>query len=317
MSPANLRLPASRNSTISSRAEWALASGRAFTEAELNEGAKVAIIGASIVEQLFDNGIGTGETIRIGNVPFSVVAVLDTKGQGAGGRSQDDIIFIPLAAARSRVLGNVRGSTRTALDFIMIKAADKLAIPELKSDITTLPRQRHQLRTDAPEDFAIENPADVLTARQGAQQTLRTPLDIYRFGVSTCWWHQRYERNAGVGRRTDARDWAADGGRCPPSRYKATIPDRSCRARFSWRADRHFRGLCCGRNYCVGGTLAGVNQPLSRSLGMGVRRRCRDRLWPISGVSSLAPRSDRGFAVRVGGQQKMYANAARDCRLFP
>lgn len=70
------------------------------------------------------------------------------------------------------MLGNVRGSTRTALDFIMIKAADKLAVPELKSDITTLLRQRHQLRTDAPEDFAIENPADVLTARQGAQQTL-------------------------------------------------------------------------------------------------------------------------------------------------
>jgi putative ABC transport system permease protein len=59
--------------------EWALASGRPFTEAELN-GAKVAMIGASIVEQLFDNGVGTGETIRIGNVPFSVVAVLDTKG---------------------------------------------------------------------------------------------------------------------------------------------------------------------------------------------------------------------------------------------
>ena len=73
--------------------EWALASGRPFTEAELNEGAKVAIIGASIVEQLFDNGVGTGETFRIGNVPFSVVAVLDTKGQGAGGRSQDDIVL--------------------------------------------------------------------------------------------------------------------------------------------------------------------------------------------------------------------------------
>ena len=215
------------------------------------------------------------------------------------------------------MLGNVRGSTRTALDFIMIKAADELAVPELKSDITTLLRQRHQLRTDAPEDFAIENPADVLTARQGAQQTLGLLLisiasvSLLVGGISVM------NVNAGVGRRTDARDWAADGGRCPPSRYKATIPDRSCRARFSWRADRHFRGLCCGRNYCVGGTLAGVNQPLSRSLGMGVRRRCRDRLWPISGVSSLAPRSDRGFAVRVGGQQKMYANAARDCRLFP
>ena len=54
----------------------------------------------------------------------------------------------------------------------MIKAADALAIPELKSDITLLLRQRHQLRTDTPEGFAIENPADVLTARQGAQQAL-------------------------------------------------------------------------------------------------------------------------------------------------
>ena len=152
--------------------EWAIASGRPFTAAELETGAKVAIVGASIVEQLFESGGGTGETIRIGNVPFTVIAVLDKKGQGAAGRSQDDIVFIPLSTAQGRVLGKVRGSTRSALDFIMIKAADALAIPESKSDITLLLRQRHQLRTDAPDDFAIENPADVLTARQGAQQTL-------------------------------------------------------------------------------------------------------------------------------------------------
>ncbi len=152
--------------------EWAIASGRPFTAAELDGGAKVAIVGASIVEQLFESGAGTGETIRIGNVPFTIIAVLDKKGQGAAGRSQDDVVFIPLAAARSRVLGNVRGGARSALDFIMIKAVQTHIIPELKSDVALLMRQRHQLRTDAPDDFAIENPADVLNARRGAQHTL-------------------------------------------------------------------------------------------------------------------------------------------------
>ena len=152
--------------------EWAIARGRPFTAAELDGGAKVAIIGEAIAEQLFENGAATGETIRIGNVPFTVIAVLEKKGQGAAGRSQDDVVFIPLAAARSRVLGNVRGGTRSALDFIMIKAVETRVIPELESDITLLLRQRHQLRTDAPDDFAIQNPADVLMARKGAQQTL-------------------------------------------------------------------------------------------------------------------------------------------------
>ena len=59
-----------------------------------------------------------GETFRIGNVPFTVIGVLDKKGQGAAGRSQDDVVFIPLSTAKSRVLGAVRGTIREALDFI-------------------------------------------------------------------------------------------------------------------------------------------------------------------------------------------------------
>jgi ABC-type antimicrobial peptide transport system permease subunit len=147
-------------------------SGRPFTAPEIEQGAKVAIIGSTIVEQLFADSAGVGQTLRIGNVPFSVIAVLDSKGQGAAGRSQDDIVFLPLAAAKSRVLGAVRGGTRDALDFIMIKAAEEDAIPELKSSIEALLRRRHQLRNDAPDDFGVQNPADVLTAREGALHTL-------------------------------------------------------------------------------------------------------------------------------------------------
>src|SRR5262249_48832762 len=66
----------------------------------------------------------------------------------------------------------VRGGTRDALDFILIKAQNTHALATLQGDIKTLLRQRHQLRTDAADDFRIDSPADVLTAREGALRTL-------------------------------------------------------------------------------------------------------------------------------------------------
>jgi putative ABC transport system permease protein len=98
--------------------------------------------------------------------------LLDKKGQGAMGRNQDDVVFIPLSSAKSRVLGAVRGSTREALDFVVVKVADAAALPEVQNSVRTLLRQRHQLRKDVPDDFSIENPTDVLSARGGAIRTL-------------------------------------------------------------------------------------------------------------------------------------------------
>jgi putative ABC transport system permease protein len=152
--------------------EWQIANGRSFTGDEIASGAKVAIVGSVIIEELFDGRAGTGETFRIGNVPFTVIGVLDKKGLGAAGRSQDDVVFIPLSTAKSRVLGAVRGTTREALDFISIKVSDATAMPEMEGKIEALLRQRHRVRADAPSDFRIENPADVLIARGAAVRIL-------------------------------------------------------------------------------------------------------------------------------------------------
>src|SRR5215813_5772953 len=152
--------------------EWRIGNGRTFTLDELGSGAKVAIIGVDVGEALFPGVPAVGQTFRIGNVPFTVIGTLEGKGQGAAGRSQDDIVFIPLSTAKSRVLGAVRGPSREAMDLILIKASDQLAIPQVKTDITSLLRARHHLRPDAADDFSIENPADVLTAREAAVRTL-------------------------------------------------------------------------------------------------------------------------------------------------
>jgi putative ABC transport system permease protein len=156
--------------------EWRIASGRSFAIRELESGAKVAIVGSVVAEELFDGRSGIGETLRIGNVPFTIIAVLDKKGPGAAGRSQDDVVFIPLAAAKSRVLGAVRGITREALDFISVKVSDADAIPNAKSEIEALLRQRHRIRAGAPSDFRIENPMDVLSTRETAVRTLDSLL---------------------------------------------------------------------------------------------------------------------------------------------
>jgi putative ABC transport system permease protein len=152
--------------------EWQLSSGRSFTIGEIASGAKVAIVGSVITEELFDRRVGIGETLRIGNVPFSVIGVLAKKGLGAAGLSQDDVVFIPLPTAKSRVLGAVRGTTREALDFISIKVSDAAAMLLVKDETEALLRQRHRIRRDAPSDFRIDNPATLLTARGAAVRTL-------------------------------------------------------------------------------------------------------------------------------------------------
>ena len=156
--------------------EWQVADGRSFASDEIASGSKVAIVGSVIVEELFNGRAGVGETFRIGNVPFTVIGVLDKKGLGAAGRSQDDVVFIPLSAAKSRVLGAVRGTTREALDFITIKMSDAAARPEIERELEALLRQRHRIRGDAPSDFRIENPADVLFARGAAVRLLGSLL---------------------------------------------------------------------------------------------------------------------------------------------
>jgi putative ABC transport system permease protein len=152
--------------------EWPILEGRAFSAEELESGTKVAIIGDVVLDELFSGQPPLGQTLRIANVPFTVIGVLDKKGQGAMGRNQDDVTFIPLSAAKSRVLGAVRGNTRDALDFVVIKVIDAAALPDVQNSVKALLRQRHQLRKEAPDDFKIENLSDVLSAREGAVRTL-------------------------------------------------------------------------------------------------------------------------------------------------
>ena len=101
--------------------EWALAAGAPFNDSEIESGAKVAIIGQVVAEKLFDSQPELGDTLRIGSVPFTIIGVLDKKGQNASGESRDDVVIIPLTTARSRVIGSRNAVNRQALDYIIMK----------------------------------------------------------------------------------------------------------------------------------------------------------------------------------------------------
>lgn len=141
--------------------------GRFFTESELNSSAKVAVLGPSVVQNLFGfaDVNPVGETIRINNIPFQIVGVMESKGS-SGFNNQDDMIFIPITTAQQRLIGN--SSIRNI--FVEAQSADQMT--QANDDIRTALRRAHHLTGQKPDDFTISNQADILSTFQGVTQTM-------------------------------------------------------------------------------------------------------------------------------------------------
>ncbi len=147
---------------------WALASGATFSDEDVRSATRVALLGKTVIENLFDPGEDpVGKTIRVQNTPFEVIGTLAPKGQNLDGRDQDDTIIIPLSTAQRKVFGvPFAGSVRS----IMVKAASPEAMPLVEKSVTALLRQRHRLREDQDNDFYIRNLA---AAADTAAETTR------------------------------------------------------------------------------------------------------------------------------------------------
>jgi putative ABC transport system permease protein len=146
-----------------------IASGRMFDEQEARQGKKVAVIGQTVVDELFPSGDPLGQRIRVGTVPFEVIGVLASKGQSGVGQDQDDIVLGPLQAVRSRIVGRrVRGN---AVQSIYVKAASADELDTVQEDVTNLLRERHRIRQGEDDDFNVQNLASILEASQAAVQT--------------------------------------------------------------------------------------------------------------------------------------------------
>lgn len=152
--------------------EWRLKSGRMFSEEDDRAAGKVAILGSTTAEKLFDKEDAVGHVIRILGTPFSVIGVLVQKGASANGQSQDDVVFVPLATAIQRLVGSANMVNRDAVAYILASATSDKDIPEAIAEITTLLRQRHKILPGQQDDFNVVSAASALAAQQESTRTI-------------------------------------------------------------------------------------------------------------------------------------------------
>ena len=148
---------------------WDVESGELFSDADIRSASRVALVGKTVVENLFGDEVDpVGKTIRIKKSPFIVVGVLEAKGQSFDGRDQDDTVIVPITTAQRKLFGNqIPGSVR----MIMAQAKSEKYMGVAEDAINDLVRQRHNIRENAESDFSIRN----LTAMaKTASETAKT-----------------------------------------------------------------------------------------------------------------------------------------------
>ncbi len=142
---------------------WPLTSGAMFTEQDVRSVAKVAVIGQTVVDQLFPGQDPIGQTLRIRNIPFKVVGVLASKGFNLFGQDQDDTVLVPYTSHMKRL------SRRTALNSILVQAVSADAIDRVQQDITDVLTQR---RKGKEPDFTVRNQVELAQAATATSRTL-------------------------------------------------------------------------------------------------------------------------------------------------
>ena len=138
--------------------EWQIAEGRFLHEGDMESAAKVAVLGETVVRNLFGNDDPIDSVIRIRNIPFRVVGVLAPKGQTGQGTDQDDTVMIPYTTMQKRLM------RITWLQSIVVKAVNAERVQEAQEQITSLLRQRHRIGPEREDDFNVRNLSDITEA---------------------------------------------------------------------------------------------------------------------------------------------------------
>jgi putative ABC transport system permease protein len=147
---------------------WTFTQGDTFTNDDMRLGKRVAVVGSTIVKNLFPEGNALGEILRINGTPFLIIGILESKGQDFNGRDQDDTVIIPITTAQSKLWGNYYFAG--VVQMIFAQTVSKEALNEADEEITALLRIRHKLRETQRDDFTIRN---LTSITQVATETTR------------------------------------------------------------------------------------------------------------------------------------------------
>jgi putative ABC transport system permease protein len=144
--------------------DWKIAQGQGFDTPDYGGSSKPVILGETVRKTLFGDESGIGQSIRLGRVPFTVVGILGSKGQGGFGQDQDDIVVVPLETARRR-LSTSQGMPPSAVQAIAVGVDDAKHLDAAQAAIEDLLRQRHKIQPGADDDFAVRNISQIVATR--------------------------------------------------------------------------------------------------------------------------------------------------------
>jgi putative ABC transport system permease protein len=153
--------------------EWPIRYGRMFTQEEEKRAAKVAVIGLTVADNLFGDADPLGKMIRMKSVPFTVIGVLDRKGQSPRGEDQDDAVFVPLRTSQYRLFGT---PFLDEIQAIIIQAQDVSLIHEAEQQIDELLTRRHKIGRNQEKDFTVRNLTEILETAQKSLNIMTTLL---------------------------------------------------------------------------------------------------------------------------------------------
>lgn len=146
--------------------------GRGFIPEDIQNSAKVAVLGSTVVSELFGDLNPINKVIRVGGIPFKVIGVLKTKGQ-SGPMDNDDLIFIPITTAQKKVFGTSFPGT---VKMIVVKTENAEIMDQTENDINEILRMRHHIGKNQLDDFSIRNSADFQEKMKSSAQTFAVLL---------------------------------------------------------------------------------------------------------------------------------------------
>jgi putative ABC transport system permease protein len=144
--------------------------GQAFTNGDVDAAAKVALLGKTVIDNLFSGEDPVGKVIRIKSVPFTVAGTLVPKGQSPMGQDQDDVILVPISTAKKKVIGSSQANA-AAVGQIIVQAREGMT-QEAQDEMTVLLRQRHHIQSNQDDDFTIRNMEEVFKAQETSAEVM-------------------------------------------------------------------------------------------------------------------------------------------------
>jgi len=151
--------------------DWPLTQGRIFEPMEMQGSAKVIILGQTVAQELFGNEDPINQSVRVRNIPFTVIGVLARKGQSMMGTDQDDTAVVPISTHRNRLFGNQQGRLRR-VNVIQVKVWEGASMKDAESNIRDLLRQRQRTQSGQEDQFTIRNLTEILQAQEASSRVM-------------------------------------------------------------------------------------------------------------------------------------------------